>query len=203
MSTSARVCANLHVRTCGARWHPISRARSVDFRFRTIVIGDKKVKLQIWDTAGQERFRAITSAYLRGAHGIMMVYDVTFKDSLAALVCQMSAAAHHVTPPTNAPYNTFALVGNKADRPQQVTPDEARAATVALAGALQVDEHAIGQPVLTSARMGNNVDAAFTELAIKCMEAAVGRAAAEDADALKVRQPATTALTCPSSCTVV
>ena len=41
----------------------------VDFRFRTVKVGEKYVKLQIWDTAGQERFRTITSAYYRGADG--------------------------------------------------------------------------------------------------------------------------------------
>ena len=53
----------------------------VDFRFRTVTIDKKTVKLQIWDTAGQERFRTITSAYYRGAHGIIMVYDVTSEES--------------------------------------------------------------------------------------------------------------------------
>lgn len=55
----------------------------VDFRFRTIEIDNKVVKLQIWDTAGQERFRTITSAYYRGADGIVMVYDSTDRESFA------------------------------------------------------------------------------------------------------------------------
>ncbi len=53
----------------------------VDFRFRTVKVDDKVVKLQIWDTAGQERFRTITSAYYRGADGIIMTYDITSKAS--------------------------------------------------------------------------------------------------------------------------
>mmetsp|Transcript_67689 Transcript_67689/g.190803 ORF Transcript_67689/g.190803 Transcript_67689/m.190803 type:complete len:224 (-) Transcript_67689:169-840(-) len=49
----------------------------VDFRFKTISVGGRKIKLQIWDTAGQERFRTMTSAFYRGADGIALVYDVT------------------------------------------------------------------------------------------------------------------------------
>lgn len=63
----------------------------VDFRFKNITIDNKSVKLQIviiiyyyiifiqWDTAGQERFKTITSAYYRGAHGVIIVYDVSDK----------------------------------------------------------------------------------------------------------------------------
>ncbi|KAK1396794.1 RAB GTPase-like [Heracleum sosnowskyi] len=49
----------------------------VEFATRTLQIDGKTVKAQIWDTAGQERYRAITSAYYRGAVGAFIVYDIT------------------------------------------------------------------------------------------------------------------------------
>lgn len=49
----------------------------VEFATRSIRVDDKVVKAQIWDTAGQERFRAVTSAYYRGAVGALIVYDIT------------------------------------------------------------------------------------------------------------------------------
>jgi len=49
----------------------------VDFKIRTVECRNKIIRLQVWDTAGQERFRTITSSYYRGAHGIMVVYDIT------------------------------------------------------------------------------------------------------------------------------
>ncbi len=54
----------------------------VDFKIRTISVNNKIIKLQIWDTAGQERFRTITTSYYRGAHGIIIVFDLTNINSL-------------------------------------------------------------------------------------------------------------------------
>lgn len=57
----------------------------VDFKLKTIMCHDKKVKLQIWDTAGQERFKTITRSYYRGASAVIVIYDVTDKDSFSHL----------------------------------------------------------------------------------------------------------------------
>jgi Ras-related protein Rab-8A len=49
----------------------------VDVKFRTVELEGKKIKLQLWDTASHERFRTIRTAFYRGTHGIMFVYDIT------------------------------------------------------------------------------------------------------------------------------
>ena len=53
----------------------------IDFLSKTMYLEDRTVRLQLWDTAGQERFRTITTAYYRGAMGIMLVYDITNEKS--------------------------------------------------------------------------------------------------------------------------
>ena len=53
----------------------------VDFKIKNVSLDNQNIKLQIWDTAGQERFRTLTASYYRGAHGIIVVYDVTDRDT--------------------------------------------------------------------------------------------------------------------------
>jgi len=53
----------------------------VDLKVKVLLKRDKRIKLTIWDTAGQERFRTLTSAYYRGAQGVILVYDVTDRAS--------------------------------------------------------------------------------------------------------------------------
>jgi len=57
----------------------------VDFRLKKMTVEGKRVKLAIWDTAGQERFRTLTSAYYRGAQGVILVYDVTRRETFTNL----------------------------------------------------------------------------------------------------------------------
>jgi GTPase SAR1 family protein len=53
----------------------------VDLKVKLKRINKTNLKLTIWDTAGSERFMTLTSAYYRGAHGIVLVYDVTSRES--------------------------------------------------------------------------------------------------------------------------
>ncbi|KAM5157961.1 ras-related protein Rab-10-like [Mantella aurantiaca] len=53
----------------------------IDFKTKSIHVGDTPLKLQIWDTAGQERFHTLSVSYFRGAQGFLLVYDITNKNS--------------------------------------------------------------------------------------------------------------------------
>ena len=57
----------------------------VDFKVKHSTVDGLRVKLTVWDTAGQERFRTLTSSYYRGAHAVLLVYDVTRRDTFENL----------------------------------------------------------------------------------------------------------------------
>ncbi|KAI9086026.1 hypothetical protein K1719_032103 [Acacia pycnantha] len=82
----------------------------VEFATRSIKVDDKIVKAQIWDTAGQERYRAITSAYYRGAVGALLVYDVTRHVTFENVERWLKELRDHTD--SNI---VVMLVGNKAD----------------------------------------------------------------------------------------
>jgi len=82
----------------------------VDFKIRNVNIEGKTVKMQIWDTAGQERFRTITSSYYRGAHGIIVVYDITDTVSFNNAKMWLNEIERYACGNV-----TKLLVGNKAD----------------------------------------------------------------------------------------
>ncbi|NP_001146923.1 Ras-related protein Rab11C [Zea mays] len=82
----------------------------VEFATRNLQIDGKTVKAQIWDTAGQERYRAITSAYYRGAVGALLVYDITKKQSFDSVQRWLRELRGH------ADANIVVMmVGNKSD----------------------------------------------------------------------------------------
>ncbi|VDH97773.1 Ras-related protein Rab-18 [Mytilus galloprovincialis] len=62
----------------------------VDFKVKTLQVEGNRAKLAIWDTAGQERFRTLTPSYYRGAQGVILVYDVSSRQSFSKLETWLS-----------------------------------------------------------------------------------------------------------------
>jgi Ras-related protein Rab-1A len=124
----------------------------VDFRSREVKLGDKVARLQIWDTAGQERFKTITSAYYRGADGIILVYDVTNPESFEHVEEWLTEVNRYADDAT-----VKLLVGSKADLKSEYQVPEAVAQQFAEQNNLLF--------ILTSAKTSTNVDAAFLTLA--------------------------------------
>ena len=83
----------------------------VDFKIKQWNVNNKQVKLHIWDTAGQERFRTITAAYYKGAHGIMLVYDITDRQSFNDIDGWIGEAQKH-----GGNDLVLILIGNKCDK---------------------------------------------------------------------------------------
>ncbi|KAF8926565.1 Rab-like protein 2A, partial [Haplosporangium bisporale] len=77
---------------------------------KSIEIDGKVLKAQIWDTAGQERYRAITSAYYRGAVGALLVYDISNMNSFKKLERWLQELQDHADSNT-----VIMLIGNKSD----------------------------------------------------------------------------------------
>jgi Ras-related protein Rab-1A len=124
----------------------------VDFKIRTIDLDGKTIKLQIWDTAGQERFRTITSSYYRGAHGIIVTYDITDRDSFENVRQWLQEIERYACPNVNK-----LLVGNKSDLEAKRAVEYAEAKAFA-------DEQGI-QFLETSAKSATNVEKAFVTMA--------------------------------------
>jgi len=92
----------------------------VEFQTRTLVIQHKSVKAQIWDTAGQERYRAVTSAYYRGAVGAMLVYDITKRQTFEHIPRWLEELRAHADKNI-----VIILIGNKTDlEDQRAVPTE-------------------------------------------------------------------------------
>ncbi|CEM14028.1 unnamed protein product [Vitrella brassicaformis CCMP3155] len=94
----------------------------VEFATKSVPVNGKTIKAQIWDTAGQERYRAITSAYYRGAVGALLVYDISKRQSFENIDRWLKELRDHADPNI-----VILLVGNKADLKhlRAVTQDEA------------------------------------------------------------------------------
>ena len=82
----------------------------VEFGTKKTRIENSSIKAQIWDTAGQERYRAITSAYYKGAHGALVVYDITRKSSFDSVEKWLSDLKNN-----GEEKMVIMVIGNKCD----------------------------------------------------------------------------------------
>jgi len=124
----------------------------VDFEIKTLEVEGKTVKLQIWDTAGQERFQNITTSYYRGAHCIILVYDITQSESFQHVHKWVKQIRDFASANVR-----ILLVGNKCDLTERRDVSFEDAQEVARSLKVQVFE--------TSAKDATNVDQAFHHVA--------------------------------------
>uniref|UniRef100_A0A3P8U728 Ras-related protein Rab-25 n=1 Tax=Amphiprion percula TaxID=161767 RepID=A0A3P8U728_AMPPE len=123
----------------------------VEFSTRTVQLSGFTIKAQIWDTAGLERYRAITSAYYRGAVGALLVYDITKHLTYESVERWLKELYDHADP-----HIVVMLVGNKTDlESERSVPTE------------EAKDFAEKKDILfleTSALESTNVEAAFTNV---------------------------------------
>ncbi|KAK4133282.1 ras-domain-containing protein [Trichocladium antarcticum] len=139
----------------------------VEFATRSIQIDNKTIKAQIWDTAGQERYRAITSAYYRGAVGALLVYDISKSLSFENVTRWLKELRDHAD--SNI---VIMLVGNKTDqRHLRAVPTED--------GKNFASENGLSF-IETSALEATNVDLAFQNILTSIYQIVSSKSLAED-----------------------
>ncbi|KAL1561186.1 Ras-related protein rabc1 [Salvia divinorum] len=137
----------------------LSPTIGVDFKVKHVTLGGKKLKLAIWDTAGQERFRTLTSSYYRGAQGIIMVYDVTRRDTFTNL---SDIWAKEIDLYSTNQDCIKMLVGNKVDKESERVVSKKEGIDFAREyGCLFIE---------CSAKTRVNVEQCFEELVLKILE---------------------------------
>jgi len=123
----------------------------VEFACKSVVADNKTIKVQVWDTAGQERYKAITSAYYRGAVGALLVYDITRMNSFENVAKWLSELRDHTSQEL-----VVMLIGNKSDLHNLRSVSTEEAQSFARENDLYFME--------TSALNNKNVEGAFNDL---------------------------------------
>ncbi|GAB4831455.1 Ras- protein RABA1d [Ancistrocladus abbreviatus] len=147
----------------------------VEFATRSLNVEGKIIKAQIWDTAGQERYRAITSAYYRGAVGALLVYDVTRHSTFENVERWLRELRDHTDPNI-----VVMLIGNKSDLRHLVAVPTEDSRSFAERESLYFME--------TSALEATNVDNAFSEVLTQIYRIVSKKSmeASEDANAASI-----------------
>ena len=130
----------------------------LDYKMKDVQLDDgKNVKVQIWDTAGQDRFRSVTRNYFKGANGIILIYDITFKETFENVRNWIKQIKEEVSEKV-----CIILVGNKIDKGEErvITKEE---------GEKMANEYNL-KFFECSAKTGDNIDKIFKEVVTKTVE---------------------------------
>ncbi|OTA92322.1 hypothetical protein M434DRAFT_396565 [Hypoxylon sp. CO27-5] len=103
----------LLLRYCDDQFDPESTTATIgiDFKMKKLAVRGKAYRLNIFDTAGQERFRTLSTSYYRGAHGVILVYDITSRKSFLGMDKWVDEARSNASPDA-----VLYLVGSKLDK---------------------------------------------------------------------------------------
>jgi small GTP-binding protein len=124
------------------------------FFTHTVVVGDVEATLFLWDTAGEERFRSVAPSFLRGAHGVVLVYDVSQPQTFSDLEIYLEMFLDTVPVDVSRELPVL-LLGNKADLEAEVKPE---------AVAAWCQQNRISHNFLVSAKTGADIDASMAAL---------------------------------------
>ena len=130
----------------------------VDFKFKSMTVSGNKVKLQIWDTAGSEAFRSIVSAYYRGADAVVLVFDITSKETFE----ELKEFWIEEVKKYKEPNCELMLLANKSDLEKEEVSQEEIKELIKNEGICIFKE--------TSAKTGDRVNEAFKELTEKLLK---------------------------------
>ncbi|KAF8273943.1 P-loop containing nucleoside triphosphate hydrolase protein [Lactarius quietus] len=152
--------SSLLLRFTDQQWLPEHKATAtigVDTWSHKLDVKGRRVNLTVWDTPGVKRFRALTSSYYYGTQGILLVYDITNRESFEAVACWFAERGTHVSELT-----VKIIIGNKADKEdaRQVPTAEAAAYATRM-GCLFVE---------TSAKTAIGVCSAFHDVIERIVE---------------------------------
>ena len=129
----------------------------IDYKTKDVNINNKSIKLKIWDTAGQERFRNITQQYYKGADGIVLVFDLTDRNSFEKIREWMKQIQSYTQKESIA----IVLLGNKCDA-------ENKAVTIQEASEIASEYNM--KFFETSAMNNINIEESFTQLSTQIMK---------------------------------
>ena len=125
----------------------------IDFKIKIIKKGNEKIKVSIYDTAGQERFKNIVKHYYKGANGVLLIYDITKRDTFEKLEFWLEDLKEN----SDNLNNLFIyLIGNKNDMEEKREVSFQEATDFAKDKKLPYIE--------VSAKTGNNIKKLFDEV---------------------------------------